>query len=176
MTRLLLRSLLASLPALLLYVFVLPWLSLRFDGWLGLVWRLPSWVELLAALLMLAGGAIAAYSFWALTFAGRGTPNPLVPTTRLVESGPFRRSRNPLMLGGWLFGAGLALLLRSASLLALVGLIVIAGAVYVRRVEEPRMLARFGQSWTRYARHTPRWLTMALVAALTLAGIPARGV
>jgi protein-S-isoprenylcysteine O-methyltransferase Ste14 len=158
MKRLLLRSLLASLPALLLYVVALPWLSLRVDGWLGLVWRLPTWIEPLAALTMLAGGGIAAWAFWALTFAGRGTPNPLVPTTRLVEAGPFRRSRNPLMLGGWLFGAGLALFLRSASLLALVGLIVVAGAVYVRRVEEPRMLARFGESWKRYASHAPRWL------------------
>jgi len=169
----LVRSLLASLLALLLYVVALPWLALRLDRWLGLIWRLPSWIEPAAGLLMLAGAAIAIYSFWALTFLGAGTPNPMVPTTQLVEAGPFRRSRNPLMLGGWLFGAGLALLLRSASLMILIALIVIAGSVYVRRVEEPQMLARFGDSWKRYASRTPRWLTLVLVAVGTLAGLPA---
>ena len=173
MTRQLVRSLAASLPALLLYVVALPWLALRCDRWLGLIWRLPSWIDVLAAFLCLAGAAIAACSFWALTIEGNGTPNPLAPTTRLVESGPFRRSRNPLMLGGWLFGAALAFLLRSASLMALVGIVVIAGMAYVRRVEEPRMLARFGDAWRRYANRTPRWILLPLVVAGTLAGLPA---
>jgi protein-S-isoprenylcysteine O-methyltransferase Ste14 len=173
MKRPLVRSLLASLPAILLYVVALPWLALRLDRWLGLIWRLPSWIEPLAAFLMSAGAALAIYSFWALTFLGGGTPNPLVPTTRLVEAGPFRRSRNPLMLGGWLLGAGLAVLLRSVSLMALVGVVVIAGSIYVRWIEEPAMLARFGENWKGYARHTPRWLMLVLVAAGTLAGLPA---
>ena len=167
------RSLLASLPALLIYLFALPWAALRLDRWFGLVWRLPFWTEPAAALAMFIGLAIAAWSFWALTFRGDGTPNPLVPTARLVESGPFRRSRNPLMLGGWLFGAGLACLLRSPCLLGLVGMVAVAGMWYVRRIEEPRLLARFGDAWTRYMIRTPRWIALALVTAATLAGIPA---
>ncbi len=156
--RRLLRSLLASLPPLLLYSAVLPWAALRLDRSLGLDWGLPFWIQPLAALLMLVGAALAGWSFWALTFRGQGTPNPLVPTARLVESGPFRRSRNPLMLGGWLFGVGLACLLRSPSYLAAVGIIVLAGLFYVRRIEERGLAARFGQAWTQYAAHTPRWL------------------
>ena len=161
MRRQLIRSLLASLPALFLYVVALPCLALRSDRWLGLIWRLPRWIDPVAVFLILAGAALAARSFWALTFDGAGTPNPLVPTTRLVESGPFRRSRNPLMLGGWLLGAGLALLLRSASLITIVGAIVLAGMAYVRWVEEPRMLARFGEAWKQYTHRTPRWILPA---------------
>jgi len=168
-----LRSLLASLPALLIYTVALPWAALRLDRWFGLVWRLPFWIEPVAALATLIGAAIAAWSFWALTFRGDGTPNPLMPTVRLVASGPFRRSRNPLMLGGWLYGAGLACLLRSPCLLGLVGVLAIAGAWYVRRIEEPGMLARFGDAWTRYIARTPRWIVLALVVAATLAGLPA---
>ena len=169
----LLRSLLASLPPLLIYFVAVPWAALRLDHRLGLVWRLPFWMEPLAALLMLAGAALGAWSFWALTYRGDGTPNPLAPTTRLVESGPFRRSRNPLMLGGWLCGAGLACLLRSPSLLGMVGIIAIAGMFYVRRLEEPGLAARFGDVWVRYASRTPRWIALLLVAAATVVALPA---
>jgi protein-S-isoprenylcysteine O-methyltransferase Ste14 len=170
------RSLLVSLPALLVYFVVLPWAAIRLDHWFGLVWRLPLWTEPVAALAILSGAVLAAWSFWVLTFRGHGTPNPMVPTTDLVESGPFRRSRNPLMLGGWLCGAGLACLLRSPSLLGLVGVIVIAGMLYVRCIEEPGLTARFGGAWTRYAARTPRWLALALVVAVTAAGLPALSV
>jgi protein-S-isoprenylcysteine O-methyltransferase Ste14 len=172
MIQALLRSLLVSLPAALVYVAALPWLALRLDHWLGLVWRLPPWIDALAVCLIVAGGTLAVWSFWALTVQGLGTPNPLVPTTRVVEGGPFRRSRNPLMLGGWVLGAGLAILLRSATLMALVGLVATAGVVYVRRVEEPRMLARFGERWTAYASRTPRWTLLTVILAGTLAAVP----
>src|SRR5271157_4576507 len=154
--RQLLRSLLASLPPLLIYFVALPWAALWLDHRLGLVWRLPFWMEPVAALLMLAGAGLGVWSFWALTFQGDGTPNPLLPTVRLVETGPFRRSRNPLMLGGWVCGAGLAGLLHSPSLLAMGAVIAAAGSIYVRVVEEPGLQKRFGEAWTDYARRTPR--------------------
>ncbi len=167
------RSLLASLPPLLIYFGALPWAALWLDHRLRLVLRLPFSIEPVAALLILAGAALGIWSFWSLTFRGDGTPNPLVPTARLVESGPFRRSRNPLMLGGWLCGAGLACLLRSPCLLGMVGIIVIAGMFYVRRLEEPGLMGRFGGAWARYASRTPRWIAVALVAAATAAALPA---
>ena len=167
------RSLLASLPPLLLYFVALPWAALWLDHRLRLVWRLPFSIEPVAALLILAGATLGIWSFWALTFRGDGTPNPLVPTARLVESGPFRHSRNPLMLGGWLCGAGLACLLRSPCLLGMVGIIVIAGMFYVRRLEEPGLMGRFGSAWARYASRTPRWIAVVLVVAATAAALPA---
>jgi len=167
------RSLLVCTPALLLYFAALPWVALRLDRWLGIVWRLPFWIEPVAAMAMLAGAALGIWSFRALTVLGDGTPNPLVPTARLVESGPFRHSRNPLMLGGWLCGASLACLLRSPSLLVLVGTVVVAGIFYVRWIEEPRLLSRFGEGWLRYVSRTPRWLPLVLAAAAILGGLPA---
>ncbi|HEY1205285.1 MAG: isoprenylcysteine carboxylmethyltransferase family protein [Bryobacteraceae bacterium] len=171
--RRLIRSLLASLPPLLIYFVALPWAALRLDHRFALVWRLPFWMEPVAAVLVLAGAALGIWSFWALTFRGDGTPNPLAPTVRLVDSGPFRRSRNPLMLGGWLCGVGLACLLRSPCLLAIVGIIAMAGMFYVRRLEEPGLAARFGNAWMRYASRTPRWIALLLVVAATVAAVPA---
>jgi hypothetical protein len=45
--------------------------------------------------------------------------------------------------------------------------------LYVRRVEEPGLLARFGGAWQRYAARTPRWVVLAVIAGIMLAGLPA---
>ncbi len=166
-----LRSLLATIPAVVLYAVALPWCAVLIDQRLGLVWRLPFWLERIGLGAVVLGTAIAACSAWVLTIKGNGTPNPLMPPAALVVSGPFRYSRNPLMLGGWLFGAGLACMLRSASLLAMVGLVVLAGTVYLKRVEEPGLIRRFGEAYREYAQRTPRWLLFTFVVGMSVAGL-----
>ena len=160
-----LKSVLATFPAVLFYAGVLPWLSIRLDQWFGLMTRFPLWLEIVGLIVAVSGGAIAVWSALMLATLGRGSPNPMMPTSRLVTTGPFGYSRNPLMIGGWLFGAGLACVLHSPSMLALVALIVLVGLIYVRVIEEPGMIARFGETYEEYARHTPRWLILLLVIA-----------
>jgi hypothetical protein len=139
-----LSSLLAWAFALAIYAIALPWLALRLDRWLGLIWRLPSWIDPVSALLILAGIGLAAFTL-------RAWP-----------------SRDPLMLGAWLFGAGLACLLRSASLMVLSGAVVIAAAAGPR-LRRPEILARLEDRWKRL----PRWTVPALVVAGVAAGLPA---
>jgi protein-S-isoprenylcysteine O-methyltransferase Ste14 len=159
-----LNSVFATLPAVLFYAGVLPWLSVRLDEWFGLITRFPHWLEIVGLIVGVSGGAIAVWSALMLATVGHGLPNPLMlmPTSRLVTTGPFGYSRNPLMIGGWFFGAGLACVLHSLSMLVLVALIVVGGLIYVRVVEEPGMIARFGETYEEYARHTPRWLVLLL--------------
>lgn len=40
-----LTSLLATLPAVLLYCGALPWLAIHLDEWSGLTWPFPVWLE-----------------------------------------------------------------------------------------------------------------------------------
>jgi len=57
--------------------------------------------------------------------------------------------------------------LRSISLLLAVTLVIAAGCIYVRIVEEPRLLRRFGTAYEEYARRVPRWLALLLVLLFT---------
>jgi protein-S-isoprenylcysteine O-methyltransferase Ste14 len=54
--------------------------------------------------------------------------------------------------------AGLGLVFRSPAYLLLVGLFVLAGAVYVVALEEPSLARRFGAPYDDYRRLTPRWM------------------
>jgi protein-S-isoprenylcysteine O-methyltransferase Ste14 len=102
----------------------------------------------------------AVWNGWALWTIGRNR-TALLPggsTTTLIESGPFRWSRNPLYVGLLVASAGLSLV--AASLWALVALplewaLLTWGAV----VPEERYLeAKFGAAYTDYTRRVRRWL------------------
>jgi len=94
-----------------------------------------------------------------VTFVRARTPvNPRSPTTKLVTSGPFALTRNPMYAGlavAYLGGAALANSLWSVVLL-LVVLVVIRRAVIER---EERYLARaFGDEYAAYAARVRRWI------------------
>ncbi len=152
------QSLAFAAPAAFGYAVLLPLLARLVDRWLGVAWPFPAALSLLAIPLLPLGLALALWSVWLLTFRGHGTPNPIRPPQQLVVRGPYRWSRNPMMVGGWAFGAGLALALRSPSLLLMVAFIVVIGVVYVRVAEEPGMQERFGDAYRSYAARVPRWL------------------
>ena len=151
-------SLAWAAPAALAYSLLLPLMATFLDRQLGAGWPLPEPLSLLAVLLLPLGLALALWSAQQLTVRGQGTPNPIRPPQRLVVRGPYLYSRNPLMVGAWAFGVGLALAIRSLSLLVVYVVIVVIGVVYVRRVEEPVMLERFGDEYRSYTARVPRWL------------------
>lgn len=103
----------------------------------------------------LAGLLLAARS--AQLLLGRGRPKR-GPIPVLVIAGPYTRTRNPLLAGLLLGGAGLAIALRSPTLvLASAGAAAVAH-LWVTRVEEPRLRERFGRAYEAYCESVPRWL------------------
>ena len=103
----------------------------------------------------MVGVALAARS--ALLLAGRGRPRR-GPRPAFVLAGPFLRVRNPLYAGLLIALAGAALAAASWTL-ALVAVAAGVGAhLWVVRVEEPELAARFGAAYTEYLRRVPRWV------------------
>jgi protein-S-isoprenylcysteine O-methyltransferase Ste14 len=78
--------------------------------------------------------------------------------TKLITSGPFRHSRNPIYLGNTLAVSGAGLLFGVAWLIP--AAFIAAGLVQKLAIEreEKHLSARFGSDWKAYAAQTPRWI------------------
>lgn len=116
-------------------------------------------MQVAGALLVLAGIGLALQS--AVLLSGRGRPRR-GPRPAFVIAGPYRRMRNPLL-------AGLVLALAAAAPatgwtwpLVLAGAAAAGAHLWVVRVEEPRLRARFGAAYDAYLRCVPRWLPRSL--------------
>ena len=105
-------------------------------------------------------GLGVALSAWALglMLRARTDPRPDRPDSVLIETGPFRFSRNPGYLGLLVFSAGLAL--RWGSLwgwLAVVLAFVLLDRLVVTR-EERYLRRRFGAAYDAYVTRVRRWM------------------
>jgi protein-S-isoprenylcysteine O-methyltransferase Ste14 len=84
---------------------------------------------------------------------------PGVPTTRLIDSGPFRYSRNPTYAAiGFLVVPALALLLCNLWIIFLLPANMIAVYFVLIRDEELFLQTKFGSEWDRYFSTTRRWI------------------
>lgn len=76
---------------------------------------------------------------------------------RLVTTGVYARTRNPMYMGHLVFLTGLTLVTRSPASLA-----VTAGLVHWfderARTDHRRLIGIFGEPYARYAARVPRWL------------------
>ena len=94
-------------------------------------------------------------------FRSAGTtwlPSDPAGTTRLVTSGVFRFSRNPMYLGMLLVLLGLAFALSSPLALALTAPFVLYLNRFQIRPEERALSAAFGDGYRDYAERVRRWL------------------
>jgi protein-S-isoprenylcysteine O-methyltransferase Ste14 len=90
--------------------------------------------------------------------AGRGTLAPWDPPRRLVTTGPYRLSRNPMYLGVLTILAGWCLLWSARALLYYALGTLCVFYLRVRLAEEPWASRRFGAEWEAYRARVPRWL------------------
>lgn len=82
----------------------------------------------------------------------------LHPQRKLITSGPFRFSRNPLYLGGNVFiFLGTVLILGTPSGVVLMLLQLLLTNFMIRR-EEKQLAQTFGEEWLRYKKRVRRWL------------------
>ncbi len=88
---------------------------------------------------------------------GGGGPGPEVPPDRLVSTGLYAYTRNPMYLGHLIFLLGLTLTLR--SWLAATITMAVAVWFHFRVLADERSLAvKLGQSYMAYTRSVKRWI------------------
>lgn len=95
-------------------------------------------------------------------FAQHSQPtDPGQPTSKLVTTGVFSVSRNPLYLGGVCILAGIALAFNLPWVLVLLLPALIACHYVLIAPEEKYLAARFGEEYRRYAASVHRWIGRA---------------
>lgn len=111
----------------------------------------------IAAVLLVPGFGLL---FWSLLlfFKARTSPLPMVPTTAIVRSGPYRWTRNPMYLAMVLVYAGVALWFDVFWALVLIPLVIWLVNRLIIRKEERYLEERFGEEYRRYKTEVRRWL------------------
>jgi protein-S-isoprenylcysteine O-methyltransferase Ste14 len=124
---------------------------------IGATWPRSLEVRALGALVFCLG--VAGFAWMVVTFKRARTPihNARTPTA-LVESGPFRFTRNPMYLFGSTGYAGLALLLVQPWSLALLPVVFALTHHGVVLREEQFLQRHFGDCYRAYQARVPRWL------------------
>ena len=123
----------------------------------GLPSPLPKTARLLGFPLVLAGMLLGGTAFASQRRAGT-TPDPYQPTTVLVETGPYRVTRNPMYIGMALIAAGLAFLMNAFWALFLIPGMLFAVDRGTVRKEEDYLERRFGEDYREYKSRVPRWM------------------
>ena len=107
---------------------------------------------------LIAGGfGLALWCFWYFLRAGTGIPTNKT-TTKLVVTGPYRATRNPIYVALTCVYIGLASVLDAPALLLVLLIIlpVMHSGVVLR--EEQYLTAKFGEPYEQYMRVTKRYL------------------
>ena len=107
--------------------------------------------------LVIAGLGLAVWG--ALTFRAAGTAIvPHHPASRLVASGPYRFTRNPMYTGLTIAYLGGVALLNSAWPLILLPIVLLLLVGLVIRREESHLAEAFGADYDAYRARVRRWL------------------
>lgn len=83
---------------------------------------------------------------------------PFKPASRIVTSGPYRFSRNPMYVGLTLMYVGLSLLMRLVWPILVLPLVLLALFALVISREERYLGDAFPVEYAEYRRHVRRWL------------------
>ena len=155
------RTLLTPVGLLIFGVFssLFVLLAILVDRLLGLPGFLPEIVRLPFSVPVVALGIIVT-GWSAIHFLKvKGTPVPFNPPRKLVNTGPYRYTRNPMLTGVFLFLFGVGFGLNSVSLvLVFTSLYVLLNVWELKHIEEPELVRRLGDEYIEYRRNTPMFI------------------
>jgi protein-S-isoprenylcysteine O-methyltransferase Ste14 len=149
----------ALIPLGILFAIALPVLLLLTAG-IDETLDLPKFilepVNAIIGIIFIITGLIPA--FWSIKDVfdeGGGTPAPIMPTQKLIRTGPYVYCRNPMALGTIISYLGVVVIAGSFSSLILYLLLVTALLFYIKHIEEKELEARFGQDYLEYKKKIP---------------------
>lgn len=146
-------------------VVILGWIGITLIIQLEAIMDVPRFTSPLAmwvGIIFLIGGIFlrgwAAYLF----YQQKLKVVVLKPQSSLVTSGPFRFSRNPLILGIIAIVLGIALIFESWGGVVLSLLVFLFWDMWIRKVEEKELERVFGEEYRQYKKVVPRWIGLRI--------------
>lgn len=129
------------------------------DRFLNLPSLLPESARLPVSMPLMAVGVVVTAWSGIHFLRVKGTPVPFNPPPEVVATGPYRYARNPMLTGVFLFLFGLGFSFNSVSLVfVFTPLFILANVWELRRIEEPELVKRFGDTYIEYRRRTPMFI------------------
>ena len=114
-------------------------------------------IETAGAFLIVLGIVLIGWGM--LTFVrARTAILPMRPASRLVDSGPYRITRNPMYTGMSLLYLGGMLVLNWGWALVVFPVVIVLLYRLVIRREEEYLAAEFGEEYREYCRRVRRWI------------------
>lgn len=155
------RTLLTPIGVIIFGVFtaLFVFAALIVDGLLHLPRFVPEGVRLpLSIPVMAVGIAVTAWSVFHFLKV-KGTPVPFNPPPQLVNTGPYRYARNPMLTGVFLILFGIGFGVNSVSLVFFfTPLFVLINVWELKQIEEPELMKRLGDEYIEYRKQTPMFL------------------
>jgi len=140
-------------------IFALPfYLGNYLDSFLHLprIFNYP--INLLGLVPITLGLIIDFSSIESFLTAGKGTPFPWRPPRKLVDTGTYRYTRNPIYLAYALIMSGFAIFTNLLTIFIVVSAFMAAIHFGVIYWEEKQLEKRFGRSYLEYKKKVPRWI------------------
>jgi protein-S-isoprenylcysteine O-methyltransferase Ste14 len=137
-----------------LFLFLLiPWVCVKIDRRFSI--SLPIFLMPLG-LFIFPFALVLLIECWRLfLIVGKGTPSPVAPSENLVTEGPYKYTRNPMVIGLFLVLISLGLILRSPSFFVFLLLLLPLGILFIKLYEEKDLERRFGEAYIAYKAKTP---------------------
>ncbi len=123
--------------------------ALELPNWYG--WSVAAWA-------MLSGGAAILIAGWIHFYRAKTNILHHRPSSRLIQSGLYGVSRNPIYVAGLLLQLGIALLMNNVWIVLLVPVSKLVFDRYVIAREEAYLERAYGEVYVDYTRTVRRWL------------------
>ncbi len=152
------RNVLTPIGAIFFGSFILGIIiiALKLDRLLGLADIFPGQLNIILSLplflfaLFLIGWSVQNF------LKAKGTPVPFNPPPKLVTSGPYAYTRNPMLTGVFAFLFGIGMFLGSVFLLfVFTPIFIFLNCWELKTIEEPELVKRLGQEYIEYRETTP---------------------
>ena len=118
----------------------------------------PLSLQVVGALVLVAGLVVLAQTVIRFVVEGRGTPFPGAPTRDLVIGGLYRHVRNPMYLAVIATILGQAAILGSIPLVGYAAAVWVVVASFVHAYEEPTLARTYGEQYAAYCRAVRAWV------------------